>query len=70
MTQSVAHLFRQLEELPKREQAEFRDLFLLRHEDDVEACYVGDDLTDDDFSAIAAETFRALDEEENAAPAK
>ena len=57
MTTAVAHIIDEVEHLSPSERVELR-----RHI--VEHVPMSDDLTDDDFAALAAASFRALDEEE------
>ena len=57
MTTAVAHIIDEVEHLTPSERVELR-----RHI--VEHTPMSDDLTDDDFTALAAASFRALDEEE------
>ena len=57
MTTAVAHIIEEVEHLTGPERVELR-----RHI--VEHTPMSDDLTDDDFAALAAASFRALDEEE------
>ena len=57
MTTAVAHIIAEVEHLSPPERVELR-----RHI--VEHIPLSDDLTDDDFAALAADSFRALDEEE------
>jgi len=59
MTQAVAHILSEFEQLSDPERKELRRVI-------VERVPMSDDLTDDDFAALAAESFRRLDEEENA----
>jgi hypothetical protein len=59
MTQAVAHILSEFEQLSDTERKELRRVI-------VERVPMSDDLTDDDFAALAAESFRRLDEEENA----
>jgi hypothetical protein len=58
MTQAVAHILDQFERLSIAERQELRHAI-------VERVPVSDGLTDDDFAALAAASFRALDEEED-----
>lgn len=62
MTQAVANILSQFEHLSHAEQQELRRAIVAK------APMTGD-LTDDDFAALAAESFRALDDEENASRA-
>jgi len=57
MTQAVAHILDEFEHLSEIERRELRKTI-------VERVPVSDDLTEDDFGALAAASFRALDEEE------
>ena len=57
MTQAVAHILGKFEELSHAERREVRRAIL-------ERVPMSDDLTDDDFAALAAASFRAVDEEE------
>ena len=57
MTTAVAHIIDEVEHLSLSERVELR-----RHI--VEHTPMSDDLTDDDFTALAAASFRALDEED------
>ena len=59
MTAAVAHIIDEVEHLTPSERVELR-----RHI--VAHVPVSDDLTDDDFAALGAASFRALDEEEAA----
>lgn len=59
MTQAVAHIIDEVERLSTPERIELRRLIAQR-------VPMTDDLADDDFAAIAAESFRALDAEEDA----
>ena len=59
MTQAVAQILSEVERLSRTEQADLR-----RHI--CECVPMSDDLTDEDFAALAAASFRALDEEEAA----
>ena len=58
MTQVVAQLLAEVERLPPPERAEFRRAV-------VESIPWSDDLTEDDFGALAADMFRTLDDEED-----
>jgi hypothetical protein len=58
MTQAVAHILDEFEHLSETERRELRKTIVAR-------VPVSDDLTEDDFGALAAASFRALDEEEN-----
>jgi hypothetical protein len=57
MTEAVAHILGEFERLSDPERRELRR---------VERVPMTEDLTDDDFAALAAASFRALDEEEDA----
>jgi hypothetical protein len=57
MTQAVAQILGEFEQLSEKERQELRHAI-------VERVPMSDDLTDDDFAALAAASFRALDEEE------
>ncbi len=59
MTQAVARIIGEVEQLSVPERIELRRLIAQR-------VPMTDDLTDDDFAAIAAKSFRALDAEEKA----
>lgn len=59
MTQAVAHILSEFEQLSDIERKELRRAI-------VERVPMSDDLTDDDFAALAAASFRALDDEEDA----
>ena len=56
MSGAVAHIIDEVEHLSEAERTELYRLILRR--------VASDDLTDDDFAALAAESFRALDAEE------
>ena len=58
MTQAVAQILGEVENLSDTERQQLRRAI-------VERVPMSDDLTDDDFAALAAASFRALDEEEN-----
>ena len=58
MTQAVARILGEVERLSEPERRELRRAI-------VECIPMSEDLTDEDFAALAAESFRALDEEEN-----
>jgi hypothetical protein len=58
MTQAVAQILDEFERLSETERQQLRRAI-------VERVPMSDDLTDDDFAALAAASFRALDEEEN-----
>ena len=62
MTQAVAHILGEVERLSEAERRELRRAI-------VERVPMSEDLTDDDFAALAAASFRALDEEEDGARA-
>ena len=57
MSTAVAQILREVERLSDRERVELRRAL-------VEQIPMSDDLTDEDFAALAAASFRALDEEE------
>ena len=57
MTAAVARIIDEVEHLSPSERVELRRQI-------VERVPMSDDLTDDDFAALAAESFRALDDEE------
>ena len=57
MTAAVAQILDEFQQLTPAERIEVRRRI-------VESVPMSDDLTDDDFAALAAESFRALDEEE------
>ena len=59
MTEAVAHILGEVERLSDPERRELRRAI-------VERVPMSGDLTDDDFAALAAASFRALDEEEDA----
>ena len=59
MTQAVAHILGEIEQLSEPERREVRRAV-------VERIPMSEDLTDDDFAALAADSFRALDREEDA----
>ncbi len=59
MTQAVAQILGEFEQLSDLERKELRRAI-------IERVPMPDDLTDDDFAMLAAASFRALDEEENA----
>ena len=58
MTPAVSHILGEVEQLSASERRELRRAI-------VERVPMTDDLTDDDFAALAAESFRALDKEED-----
>ncbi len=58
MTQAVAQILGEFEQLSEIERQQLRRAI-------VERVPMSDDLTDDDFAALAAASFRALDEEES-----
>ena len=62
MTQAVTHILGEVESLSEIERWELRRAI-------VERIPMSADLTDDDFAALAAESFRALDQEEDACSA-
>ncbi len=59
MTHAVAHILNELEQLSAPERTELRRAI-------VERVPMSDDLTDEDFAALAADMFRTLDAEEDA----
>ena len=59
MTQAVAEILSEVERLSRAEQAESRQCLC-------ERVPMSEDLTDEDFAALAAASFRALDQEEAA----
>ena len=59
MTQAVVRILAEVEQLSAPERVELRRAF-------VERVPMSDDLTDDDFAALAADMFRMLDAEEDA----
>ncbi len=59
MTQAVAHILTEVEQLSVPERTELRRAI-------VERVPMSDDLTDDDFAGLAADMFRTLDAEEDA----
>ena len=59
MTQAVTHILQEVEQLSVPERTELRRAI-------VERVPMSDDLTDDDFAALAADMFRTLDAEEDA----
>jgi hypothetical protein len=58
MTKAVANILEKFEQLSEPERRELRQAIVAR-------VPMTDDLTDDDFAALAAASFRALDEEED-----
>ena len=58
MTQAVAQILGEFEQLSETERQQLRRAI-------VERVPMSDDLTDDDFAALAAASLRALDEEES-----
>jgi hypothetical protein len=58
MTQAVAQILSEVERLSPTERVELRRAI-------VERVPMSDDLTDEDFAALAADMFRSLDEEED-----
>jgi len=58
MTQAVAHILNEVEKLSPPEQLELRQLIC-------ERIMMSGDLTDDDFAALAASSFRDLDKGES-----
>ena len=59
MTHAGSHILREVEQLSVPERTELRRAI-------VERVPMSDDLTDDDFAALAADMFRTLDAEEDA----
>ena len=59
MTQAVAHILSEVEQLSPPERVALRRAI-------VERVPMSDDLTDEDFAALAGDMFRRLDEEEDA----
>lgn len=57
MSTAVAQIFNEFQQLTQEERIEVRRMIN-------DSVPMSDDLTDDDFAALAAESFRALDEEE------
>ena len=57
MTTAVAQILNEVQQLSPAERVELRQRI-------VEDIPMSDDLTDDDFAALAAESFRDLDDEE------
>ena len=57
MTQAVAHILGEFDQLSEGERRELCRAIIQR-------VPVSDDLTDEDFATLAAASFRALDEEE------
>ena len=57
MTHAIAQILEDVEQLSPPERVELRRAI-------VERVPMSDDLTDDDFAALAADMFRTLDEEE------
>ena len=58
VTRAVAHILSEIDHLSDTERREVRRAV-------VERVPMSDNLTDDDFADLAAESFRALDEEES-----
>ena len=58
MTAAVARIIKEVGHLSPLERVELRRLI-------VEQIPMSDDLTDEDFAALAADSFRALDQEES-----
>jgi hypothetical protein len=58
VTQAVVQILGEFEQLSETERREVRRAI-------IERVPMSDDLTDDDFAALAAASFRALDEEES-----
>ena len=59
MTQAVSHILEEVEQLSAPERRELRHAI-------VERVPMSSNLTDEDFAALAAASFRALDDEEDA----
>jgi len=59
MTQTVAHILNEVEQLSPPERVELRRAI-------VERVPMSDDLTDGDFAALASDMYPRLDEEEDA----
>lgn len=59
MTQAVCHILAAVEQLSAQERTELRRAI-------VERVPMSDDLTDEDFAALASDMFRTLDAEEDA----
>jgi hypothetical protein len=59
MTQAVVHILKEIEQLSEAGRRELRHAV-------IERIPMSEDLTDDDFAALAADSFRALDREEDA----
>ncbi len=59
MTQAVAHILAELEQLSESERRELRHAI-------IERVPMSEDLTEEDFAALAAAAFRVLDKEEDA----
>lgn len=57
MTQAVAHILGEVKQLSESERRELRNAI-------IELVPMSEDLTDEDFAALAAASFRSLDEEE------
>ena len=57
MTAAVTQIIQQVEQLSRAEQVQLRRCLL-------EQIPMSDDLTDDDFASLAAESFHRLDDEE------
>jgi hypothetical protein len=57
VTQAVAHILNEIEQLSDKERREVRRAI-------IERVPMSSDLTDDDYAALAAEPFLALDAEE------
>ena len=57
MTTAIAHILSEVEQLSDAERVELRRAL-------VERVPMSEDLTDDDFAALAAASFRVLDEDE------
>jgi hypothetical protein len=61
VTAAVARIIEEVEQLTPPERVELRRLI-------VQQIPMSNDLTDEDFGALAADAFRALDEDESRAP--
>jgi len=59
MTQAVTHILTEFDHLSDAERRELRHAI-------VERVPMSEDLTDSDYASLAATSFRALDDEENA----
>jgi len=63
MTQAVAQILGEVERLSEAERRELRHAI-------IERIPISEDLTEEDFAALAAASFRTLDEEEDARDAQ